>query len=500
MIESPKKIIALLKKAGYINLTIDTYWDRVIQRSLLKEESIENNIEDLMLKGIQNVLKLTFQAEKFFSANKQKHFEQYSENEQKMIKQYFILLICGIGIKLNPAIINDKLMTVIDYIAENALLGEEYKDLKSIFELLLLPFLWEDYSAFINVFQQPGWEKQCTRMFLKKIENNKERLSFYQNIEEELFVQLSHYRVKHNMDWLPTIIQWFYWFRTNYFYANEKSVYGYYQRVIDKMSGMVLYSIPYNNQMFLLQGSSAVIAAKANLETIEVLDENSFLLRFKRGRFLDERMNERAALNAALLIQEAFTHYLVSSKDKTMQWFIEAPDDNAHFAELILEQLFYLEPDFKSHVCTIPCLGSKVEERIRYLSSENVSLESAYLKKITEMMQSVGQKKHFVLSERAFRGVKKVSLKPREVLCAEGEKALFVYLPLSKGLEGISKTAVFFPKPWAPIGHIGVIQNSVRTATIIAVEQVEVLMIPGDIYLSFWHMEYTEEELKAALQ
>jgi hypothetical protein len=47
-----------------------------------------------------------------------------------------------------------------------------------------------------------------------------------------------------------------------------------------------------------------------------------------------------------------------------------------------------------------------------------------------------------------------------------------------------------------PVGNTGVIRGAVRNADIVAERAVELLMIPQEVYLKYWHHPYTADELR----
>ena len=50
-------------------------------------------------------------------------------------------------------------------------------------------------------------------------------------------------------------------------------------------------------------------------------------------------------------------------------------------------------------------------------------------------------------------------------------------------------------RAWIPLGNTSVIRGATRNATVISYQDVELLMIPKEVYLRYWHKLYTPEEL-----
>ena len=52
---------------------------------------------------------------------------------------------------------------------------------------------------------------------------------------------------------------------------------------------------------------------------------------------------------------------------------------------------------------------------------------------------------------------------------------------------------------WFPIGITGVVRRAERNSTVVAVVSVEVLMIPGELFVREWFHPYDEQELAGLL-
>jgi hypothetical protein len=58
----------------------------------------------------------------------------------------------------------------------------------------------------------------------------------------------------------------------------------------------------------------------------------------------------------------------------------------------------------------------------------------------------------------------------------------------------------FFVQAWMPLGVTGVIRGAVRNATIVATQELTLLMIPKDVYLKRWHHTYSPQEFAQLFQ
>ena len=98
---------------------------------------------------------------------------------------------------------------------------------------------------------------------------------------------------------------------------------------------------------------------------------------------------------------------------------------------------------------------------------------------------------------RAFEDVRRVRLDGGEVLVEAGTSPAFVYLAIGPGLRaqplgGYEHADV---PAWLPIGITGVVRRAERNSTVVAVAPVEVLMIPGELFVREWFHPYEEHEL-----
>ncbi len=121
------------------------------------------------------------------------------------------------------------------------------------------------------------------------------------------------------------------------------------------------------------------------------------------------------------------------------------------------------------------------------------------------MLEKIANSGHKVINmqvEEAFRNVKTAIIPAGEILMQAGTLASFVYVPLAEGLIGypLGGYTPFHAIPFVPLGNVGVIRGDTRNATVVAENPVEVLMIPREIYLKYWHNTYCEVEFMALMK
>jgi len=128
----------------------------------------------------------------------------------------------------------------------------------------------------------------------------------------------------------------------------------------------------------------------------------------------------------------------------------------------------------------------------------NLELRRAVLQKVARS----GHKTATIDLVEGFRNVRLVHLAAGERLLEAGDPAGFVYIPLSAGCVGMPLGGYesFEVYPWIPLGVTGVIRKGIRNSSVVAEREVELLMIPRDVYLRHWHHTYDLDEFVHVLK
>ena len=90
---------------------------------------------------------------------------------------------------------------------------------------------------------------------------------------------------------------------------------------------------------------------------------------------------------------------------------------------------------------------------------------------------------------------------PARCSSSAGSPPAFVYVPLAEGLTvrpvgGYAESALH---PWVPVGTTGAIRRAGRNADIVAERDVDVLMVPGRLYVGSWLWPLSPEALARTL-
>ena len=156
-----------------------------------------------------------------------------------------------------------------------------------------------------------------------------------------------------------------------------------------------------------------------------------------------------------------------------------------------------MNPEAAARARVVPSLQTASDrERELYLRTADPDWDPLRQQEILSRVESSGHKTETIDLEKAWGGVKLVTLRAGEVLIKAGDPAGFVYIPLGEGLRifPLGGYRSFLVDAWMPLGSTGAIRGAPRNATIRAEKPVELVMMPNDVYLKYWHQTYGKEE------
>lgn len=286
---------------------------------------------------------------------------------------------------------------------------------------------------------------------------------------------------------------------------------GNYQIFLDQVTGNAIYSIIHHDQTFLLEAKKTVVAGEANIAATDFTEEGDLRIAFHRGTFMDPAALERVTFNVAVTINNVQDEMIESysrpegapssadyhKKHDPVYILLESTDDNPHFTGLVAQQLEYLNPALKGRIILVPSLqNTSVLERDRYLQAKELDWSLKERHDLLEKIEKSGHKIEKMDVDLAFSNVKLTDLNAGDRLIEARAPSSFVYIPLSEGLIGYPADGYqpFYSHAWVPLGNIGVIRGDIRSATIIAEQKMQVLIVPKETYLKHWHFTYSEDE------
>ena len=284
-----------------------------------------------------------------------------------------------------------------------------------------------------------------------------------------------------------------------------------YEIFIDADTGATVFALRTagNDRLLLLRADSSLSAGEANLRGAFVTPRGNLRIAFHRGRFssagaaaaaCDATARVVADIGADVLGAFAFRRpspdlAAASREPSAMQVELERPADEPSFAAAVAEAL---DPSLGARVVVVADLeGAAPAEQARYHRGVAVPAGGGEATAILRALGERGMKVRAIDQGRAFEDVRRVGVDGDEVLVEAGTSAAFVYVATGPGLRALplgGYEAADVPA-WLPVGITGVVRRAERNSTVVAVAPVEVLMIPGELFVREWFHPYEEHEV-----
>ena len=279
---------------------------------------------------------------------------------------------------------------------------------------------------------------------------------------------------------------------------------GGYEVFADIRTGNAIYAMRYgSDKLYLVEVDNPVSAGEANIASSELDGDGNLRIAFHVGGFPNQEALGRAAATAAVVVSDIFADVVASFDRTTMEAafpatvLLESVDDSAEFAEQLRAAMARINPALAACMRIVPDLQSaSARERDVYMAASDLdwSLELRYT--VLQKVAHSGHKTAAIDLVEGFKDVRLVHLAPGERLLEAGDPAGFVYIPLSAGCVGVPLGGYesFEVYPWIPLGVTGVIRKGIRNSSVVAEREVELLMIPRDVYVRHWHHTYGLDE------
>lgn len=282
---------------------------------------------------------------------------------------------------------------------------------------------------------------------------------------------------------------------------------GNYQLFVDQATAHAVCAIETGGKTFLVSVPDLMAGGEANLAGSELDRQGNLRVSFHHGAFASAEATRRAVASAVLVIHDMQSDVLGTfrrEEDEDRQdgaaeadVVLERTDDNPEFVSRVRADLIRLEPALEPQIRIVPSLaGAPEHERVRYMNTRDLRATTSTMQQWLTWVGRTGHKTAHIDVEKAFEHTKLVSVRRGEALVRGGQPAHFVYIPLGPGLRVIPLGG-YDPRPlpaWAPVGTTGVIRGAIRNATIVADDDITLLMIPRDTYLQHWYDTYSVEE------
>ena len=284
-----------------------------------------------------------------------------------------------------------------------------------------------------------------------------------------------------------------------------------YEVFINQDTANAIYALRSRDrtQLFLLEGKDAISAGEANMANSTLDQEGNLRLAFTRGGFSSPEATQWAAYSAAVVIQDIQADVVGSfcrspedlppdiKLEPEMQILIEGVDDNPEFADLICEELKQINPDLAPRIHSVASLqNADLRQVDRYLGGVQPEWDISEKLHLLDQLVKTGHKVDRIDLDRAFTETRLITVQAGEVLIEPGVLSGFVYIPMQEGLK-LMPSGDYTPLaalPWVPIGNIEAIRNAAAPVKVVAEQTVELVSIPKQLYIRYWHIPYTVDE------
>ena len=145
--------------------------------------------------------------------------------------------------------------------------------------------------------------------------------------------------------------------------------------------------------------------------------------------------------------------------------------------------------------------GAAPAEQQRFFAAAPVDGAGPEADELLRLMAQHGVATEGLDRAAAFAEACRATIQPGEVLVVPGSSPSFVYIPTGPGLV-VRPDGGYAPSPlppWVPVGTTGVIRRAERNSEIVAEREVDVVMIPGELYARAWLRPLRVDELAARL-
>jgi hypothetical protein len=258
-------------------------------------------------------------------------------------------------------------------------------------------------------------------------------------------------------------------------------------------------------------------AGEANIRVAFVTPQGHLRIAFHRGSFLNETAAHRAARSVADVVEDIVADVIPSFSGTTVgdgleppsraiedvEIQLERPDDHPGFADAVAALIAERDPSLARRLVVVADVeGASPDERRRYHGGDPVDPNGSDADDVLRGMGACGVDTDGLDRATAFSEVRRATIRPGEALVARGSPPAFVYVPTAPGLV-VRPDGGYAPRPlhpWIPVGTTGVIRRAERNAGIEAEHEVDVIIIPGELYARAWLHPLQPEELAARLR
>jgi hypothetical protein len=247
-----------------------------------------------------------------------------------------------------------------------------------------------------------------------------------------------------------------------------------------------------------------------------VTPQGHLRIAFHRGGFGSEEASRRAVASVADVIDDIQADVIPSFGGASvgggltaptrsiddMEIQLERPGDRPGFADEVAASVAARDPKLARRLVTVADTeGAAPAEQARFFAAEPLDGAGPDADELLRLLAEHGVRTEGLDRAAAFAEARRATIHPGEVLVVPGSSPSFVYVPTGPGLE-VRPDGGYAPSPlppWVPVGTTGVIRRAERNSEIVARSEVDVIMIPGELYARAWLRPLRVDELAARL-
>jgi hypothetical protein len=273
-------------------------------------------------------------------------------------------------------------------------------------------------------------------------------------------------------------------------------------------SGDAAYVVTYDDQR---------AAGEANVRVAFVTPQGHLRIAFHRGAFADAEAVRRAVVSVGDVVIDIADDVIPSFdgaapidglrpprraiEDVLIQ--LERPDDHPAFADDVAAYVADHGMALANRLVVVSNVeGAAAAERRRYHGGQPLGPGSPEAEEVIRRMVEHGFELGGLDRHPAFSEVCRATVRAGEVLVAEGSPSSFVYIPADHGLV-VRPGGGYAPSPlhpWLPVGTTGVVRRAERNSEVVAERDVEVVMIPGELFARDWLRPLGVDDFAARLR
>jgi hypothetical protein len=287
-----------------------------------------------------------------------------------------------------------------------------------------------------------------------------------------------------------------------------------YEVVMEAATGEAVYAVRTadGSQLLWIRVNGVRTSGEANLRTAWLAPSGDLRVSFHRGAYVSEQARRRAVEATAFAVDDIVADVLPSfatararygmpapSRDpSTMLIQVERPRDRPDFAAEVVVELLARRPHLTGRIHAVADVESAdAAERARYHAASRVTADSRESAEIVDAVRRHGFNADDLDVTEAFEDVRRSVVRAGDTLVTAGSPPSFVYIPTSSGL-------VVHPRggyraeaaaAWIPIGATGVVRDAERNSDVVAHDDVDVILIPGELFARAWFKPYDSDRL-----